>query len=483
MLAAATATFLLLRPHAHAGVPRAPQPARAAAGITTPVRTPWDERTVARLRADLQSALAPALAGAGAWSCAVIADDGTLLYADRASEAAVPASSQKLIVADAALNVLGGAFRFSTLLAAHQEPQAGNVAGDLWLIGSGDPSLRFGDLRSGASALRDAGIRSVGGSVVVDPSAVAGEEINPQWDASDSNEDFMTATSGISVDEDTVEFDVTGSTAGSSASISVLPNTPLVHYTGSVVSGDGDDVVIAGTAAPNDFRIYGTIPPGVRERFWLPVHGIPQYAGAVAEASLRDAGIALNGPPQTGTAPLDARILWQHRSPPVSALVKHMLVHSDNHYAEQLMRAVGGASGGAANDRDGIASELALLKRQGIATRGLHVVDGSGLARANRVSAMTLAGVLRSFESAPGGNALYPLLPRGGLDGTLKEYRFGPAAGRVRAKSGHLSGASALAGYVDTRSHGRVVFAFIVNGSPGDPDSAIVSAVDRIAER
>src|SRR5581483_7929362 len=269
LLAAASASFLLLlRPHAHAGVPRAPQPVRAAAGVPAPPRAQWNAQTVARLRADLRSALAPALAGAGAWSCAVIADDGMLLYGDRASELAVPASSQKLIVADAAMNLLGGAFRFSTLLAAHEEPQLGNVAGDLWLIGSGDPSLRFGDLRSGASALRNAGIRSVGGSVV-DPRGAEGAEINTQCDASDSNEDFMTATSGISVDEDTVEFDVTGSTAGSSASISVLPNTPLVHYTGSVVSGDGDDVVIAGTAAPNDFRVYGTIPPGVRERFWL----------------------------------------------------------------------------------------------------------------------------------------------------------------------------------------------------------------------
>ena len=454
-----------------------------AAAVTTPLPLRWDAQTIARLRADLRSALAPALAGAGAWSCAVIAGDGTLLYDDRASQAAVPASSQKLIVADAAMNVLGSGFRFSTLFAAHDGPQGGNVAGDLWLIGSGDPSLRFGDLRSGAGALRDAGVRSVAGSVVVDPSAVAGEEINPLWDASDSNEDFMTATSGISIDEDTVEFDVTGSAPGSDAAISVVPKTPLVHYSGSVVSGDGDDVVIAGTAMPNVFRIYGTIPPGVRERFWLPVHGIPQYAGAVAAASLQDSGISLNGAPQTGTAPIDARILWQHRSAPVSALVKHMLVHSDNHYAEQLMRAVGAANGGAANDRDGIAAEIALLERQGVATRGLHLVDGSGLARANRVSALTLAGVLRSFASAPGANALYPLLPRGGLDGTLKEYRFGRAAGRVRAKSGHLSGASALAGYVDTRNHGRVVFAFIVNGSPGDPDSAIVSAVDRIAER
>ncbi|HYL27611.1 MAG TPA: D-alanyl-D-alanine carboxypeptidase, partial [Candidatus Nitrosotalea sp.] len=77
--------------------------------------------------------------------------------------------------------------------------------------------------------------------------------------------------------------------------------------------------------------------------------------------------------------------------------------------------------------------------------------------------------------------ALYMLLPRGGRDGTLQDYDFTTALGRVRAKSGHLSDVSALAGYVTTQRHGRVAFAFLVNGSPGDPDAAIVRAVNRLA--
>jgi D-alanyl-D-alanine carboxypeptidase/D-alanyl-D-alanine-endopeptidase (penicillin-binding protein 4) len=160
-----------------------------------------------------------------------------------------------------------------------------------------------------------------------------------------------------------------------------------------------------------------------------------------------------------------------------------MLVFSDNHYAEQLMRKVGGADGAIPADADGLKAERAVLARQGVPTPGLHIVDGSGLAHANRVAAITLARILAHYDAAPGGNVLYPLLPRGGKDGTLRMYRFDAAAGRVRAKSGHLDDVASLAGYVDTRKHGRVVFAFLINGSPGDPDAAIVSAVDRIAER
>jgi D-alanyl-D-alanine carboxypeptidase/D-alanyl-D-alanine-endopeptidase (penicillin-binding protein 4) len=111
------------------------------------------------------------------------------------------------------------------------------------------------------------------------------------------------------------------------------------------------------------------------------------------------------------------------------------------------------------------------------------LVDGSGLAHANRIAAITLARILAHFDADPAGNMMYPLLPRGGKDGTLKMYRFTSAAGRVRAKSGHLDDTSSLAGYVETRKHGRVVFAFVINGSSGDPDAAIVSAVDLLAER
>ncbi len=116
------------------------------------------------------------------------------------------------------------------------------------------------------------------------------------------------------------------------------------------------------------------------------------------------------------------------------------------------------------------------MQTQAIPTAGLHLVDGSGLAHANRVAARTLARILFAAD-------LYELLPRGGKDGTLKRYLFDAANGRVRAKSGHVSGAASLAGYVNTARHGRAIFAFMINGSPGDPDTAIVRAVDALAQR
>lgn len=413
----------------------------------------------------------------------MLAQDGRPLYEDHPRHAVMPASTQKLIVAATAIAELGLGYRFHTLLAADAPPANGAIDGDLWLVGSGDPSLRTADLRAGAGALRRAGLHEVRGRVMVDASAIAPQEINPFWNPQDANADFQTAVSGISLDEDTVAFHVTGTTPGRPAEVRIDPPSRAVRASGEVITSGagGDDVVIAAAAAPNTFLLSGEIPPGIEETYDLPVHGIARYAGAVFDRILRDDGIGVARRAGTGATPLATSVLWDHPSRPLRDLLRYMLYASDNHYAEQLMRTLGGLDGAPATDADGLNAERRFLRSHGIAAPGLHLVDGSGLAHANRVAAITLAEVLSYEAHRPGGNPLYRLLPRGDYDGTLKDYDFTAARGRVRAKSGTLADANALAGYVNTRHHGRLVFAFLVDRSPGDPVAAMVSAVDRLS--
>lgn len=446
-----------------------------------PAAPAWGEAAKRDLRAAIERALAPATALSYDRSCAVVAQDGTLLYSDRSAKAVVPASTLKLVVAAAVLAQFDPGYRFHTRFAA-QPPRDGTVPGDLWLVGSGDPSLRSDDLRRGVTKLYAAGIRAVEGGVAVDARALAGPELNPFWNPGDVNEDFMAPTSGVSVDEDTVEFRIAGTSAGQPAAIRVKPRSGAVSYFGSIATGDADDVVVAAMGTPGVFRVSGTIPPGVREIFYLPVHDIPHYAGVVLSRFLRDAGIAVGAMPRTGRVPLDAQTLWDHPSPALTQLVHHMMIFSDNHFAEQFLRVLG-ATRGRPDDAHGLAAERSALKNERIPVPGLHLVDGSGLADANRIAAITLVRLLAHSDANASGNALYPLLARGGLDGTLKRYHFVQARGRVRAKSGHLASVSALAGYVDTRHHGRVAFAFLFNGLRDEADPAVSAAIDRIAQR
>ena len=387
----------------------------------------WSNDDRNRLADGLHRVFAAALNGASGWSLAVVGSDGRTIFDDRAQSAVAPASVQKLIVAATALDDLGPAYRYHTVFAAREAiPQSGELDGNLWLIGSGDPSLQSIDLRNGIGVLQRLGLRRIDGSVVVDDTTQTGPALNPHWATDDNGQDYAAPTSAISVDGDTIE-----------------------------------------TRREID---------GVEQRVWIPMQDVAQYVGQRVNGMLVQSGLPAQQPPATGAAPLESVVLWDHRSAPLQSLESHMLYVSDNHYAEQLLRTVGGESSGAASDAGGIAAERQFLQRRGIPAPQLRIYDGSGLSPQNRVAAITLARLLYAQEPS-----LYLLLPRGGREGTLEDYPFTTALGRVRAKSGHLSDVSALAGYVATPGHGRVAFAFLVDGSPGDPDTAIVRAVDRLA--
>lgn len=436
------------------------------------------------IHAALERAFAPALADADGWSLVVLNADGRTLFADRPEHALTPASTLKLIVASAALARLGADYRFRTILASHAQVGAdGTLAGDLWLEGSGDPSLTRDDLAGAAKALAASGLRHIAGRVLVDASAVAPPELNALWNPADANEGFQSPTSGISLDQDTVEFHVIGGLPGSLARVSLFPAGAPVRFSGAIVTGsagEAPDFSIDATGVPDVFSLSGRVPALDEEKAWVPVHGIARYVGAAFDRMLLDRGITVASPASVGATPLDTRILWTHRSAPLRTLVRYMLVHSDNHYAEQLMRRLG-AIDRKPTDADGLAAERAFLRERGIPTPGLHVVDGSGLAHADRAAAITLARLLVEAQRRGGGEALLRLLPLGGRQGTLKEYDFTTALGLVRAKSGHLDGVDSLAGYVQTRHHGRVVFAFVIDGVSRSADSSIVQAVDTLA--
>jgi D-alanyl-D-alanine carboxypeptidase/D-alanyl-D-alanine-endopeptidase (penicillin-binding protein 4) len=294
----------------------------------------------------------------------------------------------------------------------------------LWLVGSGDPSFTSADLQNGIGLLARSGLRRVNGSLIVDASALSGPELNPHWARDDNGQDYAAPVSAISLDGNTIE----------------------------------------------SHKLLG----GADERVWTPMQNVTRYVAEQSTVMLHARGISAALPPSIGAAPLDSVVLWDHRSAPLQTLETHMLFLSDNHYAEQLLRTIG-EEGGSADDAGGIAAERRFLERLGIPTPGLRLFDGSGLSSDNRVAAITFARLLSDREAS-----LYLLLPLGGKQGTLEDYDFTTALGRVRAKSGHITNVSALAGYVTTLHHGRVAFAFIIDGPARDPDSAIVRAIDRL---
>jgi D-alanyl-D-alanine carboxypeptidase/D-alanyl-D-alanine-endopeptidase (penicillin-binding protein 4) len=485
-LAAALAPLMFFT--ACSGAPRAVDTANAAA-ITRPtplVAAPkapaWSAASLRDVQRRLAAALDdPTLQTSG---IAIVDANARPLFVRRERKPYVPASTFKVLAAISALQTFGPQFRFVTNLRTLERAADGTVSGDMWLVGSGDPTLTSDDLRAAAGVVARSGVRRIEGALVADASAFAGPEVNPAWDLDDLQYDYAAGTSALSVDEGTVEFHLVPTSPGVPARIEIRPPGDAVHIAGSIITGYSTALSIDRAPAQNQFTFGGHVAVGGEQSFWRPVAEMPVYAGRVMRAMLRGRGIAVRDGVRVGVAPLGGHVIWEHRSKPLSDIVREMLFVSNNHFAEQLLRAVG-AERGIGTERSGGAVERSVFERDGVPQAGLRIVDGSGLAPSDRIAPISIATLLARTAAQPIGATLLSDLPRVGIEGTVRWRQLTDALGRARAKSGHIENVNALVGYVQTRNHGRVAFAFMVNdprADDGPVDSGINRALDVLAD-
>lgn len=462
--------------------PRTPAPA-----------PPWTESERAEVRARLDAIFGGEVFARGG-AVAVLDADGAPLYDLRGSRPMTPASTLKLVVAATALDVLGPQQRFTTSFVALDAPGAdGAIHGPLWFVGGGDPLFTSNDLRAGIGALVRLGVRRVDGPLAIDDGAFQGLERNPHWDPSDLDEGYAAATSAVSLDEDTVEFDVTPGAPGEPAKVRIEPPNDDVDVRGGILTGSSTDPRIdrieepqrAGAPHRNAFELGGTIAAGEEQKYWKPVLGMPAYVAGAIAALAAQRGIEIAGGRRVASAPLAGQTLWLHRSQPLAAILTEMLVDSNNHSAEQLLRILGERFSNVGTDAAGLAAERVELQRLGVPPGEVKAYDGSGLAPADKVAPFALARLIAAESRGPNASVFVRALPRVGEEGTVIYHQLSDARGRVRAKSGHLAEVNALAGIVSTRRHGRVTFAFVVNDPAAQADEvgkAQDAALDALAD-
>jgi D-alanyl-D-alanine carboxypeptidase/D-alanyl-D-alanine-endopeptidase (penicillin-binding protein 4) len=355
-------------------------------------------------------------------SCLLVTDarTGALLYAHDGDVPLAPASTQKLLVAAAALSRLGPGYRFMTTVMAPRAPVAGAVD-DLWIVGGGDPVLASPPYAAylhtlpatvnyqttPISALVDgivaAGVRRVSNGIHGDDSRYEARRTLPTWGpAINRGELDIGPLSALEVDQ--------GLDRWRPASLTVDP---------------------AGHAA-------GVLAALLRARSVAAVQG--------ADTNAPRGGVVL------------ARV----QSPPLSSLVASMLQASDNQIAELLVRELDRQAGGSGTTDGGVRVVMSEVAQLGVPTDGLHLVDGSGLSGGARVTCRTLLATL-DLGDTPGLSTLSTGLPVAGVDGSLATmFRGTPLAGKLAAKGGYIGGVIALVGRLAV---GRPLrFAFVANG-------------------
>lgn len=189
--------------------------------------------------------------------------------------------------------------------------------------------------------------------------------------------------------------------------------------------------------------------------------GSAKAAANALTLALRHRGITVPvGHTSTGTSPVEAITAATTNSPRVATLIGMTNRPSDNFYAEMLLKALGAIKGGAGSTSAGLRVSKARL-----ATLGSHptLYDGSGLSHANKTTAADVERLLAALST---NTDFRGSLAVAGRSGTLSDrMRKGSAAGHCQAKTGTLSGVTALAGYCSVKNGGRLAFAILMNGT------------------
>jgi serine-type D-Ala-D-Ala carboxypeptidase/endopeptidase (penicillin-binding protein 4) len=198
-------------------------------------------------------------------------------------------------------------------------------------------------------------------------------------------------------------------------------------------------------------------------------HGWARDGSPAAEAArrlmaaLKARRVKVTGGARAGLTPAGARPLAALASPPVATLIRLTNVPSDNFLAETLLKNLGARLGGAGTTAAGAA-----VVRAQAAAFGLRpaVVDGSGLSRADRTSPRQVVGLLAAMHAQPVAAIFEGSLALAGRTGTIASRMRGTAAqDRCRAKTGTLSGVSALAGLCRAVGGHAIAFAVLTTGT------------------
>lgn len=417
----------------------------------------------------------------GSWTlCAITADSGKVLADVNAGKVHTPASTLKIFTTAAALSMLGADYRYETILehTGSYDSAAGQIAGDLCIKGSGDPSLdskhfrKDGDstqLQRWAAALYKKGIRSIAGAVVADASAFADNPLPDGWTWGDMGQ-YYGAPSGALCWHDNSYSLFFNSTADSVRLTHTLPEPlELSILIELKTGGTRDDAYVYGSPLGHVHLVRGRIP--AQAKAFEVEAALPDPAlqcAAEFTNALKQQGITVAGKAQKQTKPAKEprRKLHSTFSPKLSEIVHRTNLKSDNVYAEQLLRTISHAKTKKGSTEDGAALVVQFWKQQGVDTKGMFMTDGSGLSRSNAVTAMQQAQALRIISRWPKKqyDAFRNSLPVAGKSGSLASLCKGTAAeNNLAAKSGYITRARGYAGYVTTRSGKLVCFSLLAN--------------------
>lgn len=393
-----------------------------------------------------------------------------------------PASTMKLVTTLAALDVLGPAHRWTTAMLADARLENGELKGDLYLLGGGDPNLSWERLGGMLRSLRNSGIVSIGGDLVLDRTLFQPTRLDigaPPFDDMPhasynvipdalALSDYL-VTYTLSSDASTVAVQATPPLSGVSVLNRMTPNDlpckdwretwqqPRVEEQGALVR----------------IILNGSFPRDCSKAVELHTLDRDLYIERLVRALWEEMGGRWRGRAREGKVPARAAVLVERQFETLAETVR--AINKDSHAVKARMvyltlGATARGSAGLPTLERARRRVLDWIAAQGVDTSGIVIENGSGLSRIERLSSAQLSALLKSAAAGRWSPEFSASLPIVALDGTMKNrLKTGPAAGNARLKTGTLRDVAALAGYVrDRRGQDWIVAAFVNDPQAGE---------------
>ena len=461
----------------------------ACGGNPSPATTPQPPKPTAAVRqlnADLSTIFNAPVMARGVWGVDVRSvETGQILFQHNADRLMMPASNMKILTLATAAQTLGWDYRFITTLETSAPIENGIVRGDLFVRGTGDPTISTRGNRNAvvfdewAAALRSAGITAIEGRIIGEDQAFDDEGVGPGWSWDYLEAGYAAPIGALQYNENTADLTVApGAATGDPAIVVLAPGTGLAvvnRVTTIAVPIPQRPINVHRRIDRPEVEISGTIPLGAApvRRTVAVLNPTLFFARAVKDA-LSARGVEVRGDAVDGddiaaelvaTASAERRVLARTESPPLRDIATVLMKVSQNQYAETLLKALSAKEGHIGSTDAGRDAAQRLLTSWEIPPDSYVMSDGSGLSRYNYIAPSTVTAVLRRMYGDPAHrDAFLATLPIAAKDGTIStRMRKTRAAENAIAKTGSIANVRSLSGFVKSRDGEWLVFSIIAN--------------------
>lgn len=413
--------------------------------------------------------------------------EGRTVYSYDTDRLQSPASVLKTVATATALEILGEDYRYPTTLEYDGILENGTLEGNLYIKGSGDPSLGSSHFALGQNkflstwiaALQKAGIKHITGSVISDESIFDTEGVSIKWLREDMGNYYAPGSYGISIFDNMYKLSLQTGAAGTRPVLKgTEPDIPFIRFKNYLKAApvSSDSAYIIGAPLDDVRYLYGVLPAN-REAYVLK-GDIPDpalYLARYLTDQLQQKGIRVDGSPSCYRIEVEEN-RWKKGerkeivttySPTLREIASICNHVSHNLYADALVKTVGLQYKPRRNEMissfgRGVQVVKEYWEKKGLDVFPLRMNDGSGLAPADKVSAGFMGELLvyMATESAVS-DAFIASLPQAGIEGSVRNFLKGSKLqGKAHLKSGGITGVRSYAGYItkDGKTYAVAVF-------------------------